>query len=268
MIRSPFSRPLAAGLLSLSLSPMAFATELLHWQQTDYIQDSFYTIALQREHGSKPETTLSKWHSPIRFYIDDRTADRALHARMVKQHMQHLAAITGLSVTPTARIDKANLHIIFSSETALAADLQQDLGINQPSLHQQLLTDSVCLGRISVADNGQIQNAAILIPVDRARAHGKLMACVVEELTQVLGLVNDSTAVYPSIFNDRSFNDFLSGLDYLLLKLLYHPDLEAGMNREQLQPLVADILSAEVYQSLIHDAQRHVQNGSLENWLD
>lgn len=240
----------------------------MHWQKPAYIQDSFYTIALQREHGSEPVTMLSKWHSPIRFYIDDRTADKALHARMVKQHMQHLAAITGLSVTSTDRIDKANLQIIFSNESALAGDLHQDLGINNPNLHQQLLTGSVCLGRISVADNGRINNAAVLIPVDRARAHGKLMACVVEELTQILGLVNDSTTVYPSIFNDRSFNDFLSGLDYLLLKLLYHPDLKAGMNKQQLQPLVANILPTEAFQSLIHDAQRDVQTGSLENWLD
>lgn len=268
MIRSHFSSHVAACLLSLSLSPVAFATELLHWQKTAYIKDSFYTIALQREHGAEPETTLSKWHSPIRFYIDDRTADKALHSRMVKQHMQHLATITGVSVASTDRMSEANLQIIFSSETNLAEDLRHDLGIKSPSLHQQLLTDSVCAGRISVAKNGRINNGVALIPVDRARTRGKLMACVVEELTQTLGLVNDSTAVYPSIFNDRSFNNFLSGLDYLLLKLLYHPDLKAGMNRQQLAPLVANIVSGEDFQSLIHDAQHDVQAGSLKNWLN
>jgi hypothetical protein len=268
MIRNAFSSPLAASLLVLNSSAAVLATEPLHWQQTDYIENSFYTIALEREHSPNSPATLSKWHSPILFYIDDRTEDKSLHSRMVNQHMQHLATISGLSVNPTNQLAKANLRIIFSGETTLDRDLSRDLGINNPNLHQQLLTDSVCLGRLTVADDGYIKDATVLIPVDRARAHGKLMACVVEELTQVLGLVNDSTAVYPSIFNDRSFNDFLSGLDYLLLKLLYHPDLKAGMNKQQLQPLVANILPTEAFQSLIHDAQRDVQTGSLENWLD
>ena len=94
------------------------------------------------------------------------------------------------------------------------------------------------------------------------------MACVVEELTQVLGLVNDSSDVYPSIFNDRSFNDFLSGLDYLLLKILYHPELRAGMESIQVKKSVSEIVHSPSFQSQIGHAETAVRRGSLENWLD
>jgi hypothetical protein len=90
----------------------------------------------------------------------------------------------------------------------------------------------------------------------------------VEELTQVLGLVNDSAKVFPSIFNDRSFNDFLSGLDYVLLKLLYEPEIEAGMRRTELEQQLKLILSRPASQSLIDIAEQAVRQHSLENWLN
>ena len=85
----------------------------------------------------------------------------------------------------------------------------------------------------------------VIIPVDRARARGKLPACVVEELTQVLGLPNDSEKVFPSVFNDRSIDDFLTGLDVLLLKMLYDPRIKPGMDETTVRPLLREI-SAEL----------------------
>lgn len=260
-------RLLGAATLAASLTLSPLTAETLHWQQPQYIIDSFLTIALQREHGPDA-AVLNKWQSPILFYIDDRTADKQLHARMVKQQLQHLASITGLQITAAANPEQANLNIIFSTETQLDKELQSDLGVHNKAFRQKILLGSVCLGRIAVNADGSIAKAQALIPVDRARAHAKLMACVVEELTQVLGLANDSTRVYPSIFNDRSFNDFLSGLDFLLLKILYHPVLKAGMNKNQVQQLVSDIVATEAFQSQIADADQKVRAGSLENWLD
>ncbi len=73
-------------------------------------------------------------------------------------------------------------------------------------------------------------------------SRGLLPSCIVEELTQSMGLTNDSDWVYPSIANDKSVLDLLTGLDYLLLKLLYHPDLKTGMSIAQSTPIVRRIL--------------------------
>ena len=102
-----------------------------------------------------------------------------------------------------------------------------------------------------------------IIPVDRARKHGKLMACVVEELTQVMGLPNDSIKVSPSIFNDRSRDNFLTGLDYILLKILYDQRLPVGVNKQNAMPIVQKIVADFFQKGLIEKADRAVLNGGL-----
>jgi hypothetical protein len=60
----------------------------------------------------------------------------------------------------------------------------------------------------------------------------------------VLGLPRDSDAVFPSIFNDRSTNDYLTGLDVVLLKILYNPKIKTGMMKSTLKPLLKNIIAA------------------------
>ncbi|MCZ8488265.1 DUF2927 domain-containing protein [Vibrio lentus] len=66
-----------------------------------------------------------------------------------------------------------------------------------------------------------------MIPVDQARARGKLVACIVEEITQVLGLPNE-TQTKPTLLSSMTTmpEDLLTSLDVVLLKLLYEPELK------------------------------------------
>src|SRR3546814_16326288 len=70
-----------------------------------------------------------------------------------------------------------------------------------------------------VCSSDLIRAAVILFPAHHSRA--TLRACVVEELTQIMGLANDSTIVADSIFNDRSPFTELTANDRLLLRILY-----------------------------------------------
>jgi hypothetical protein len=76
----------------------------------------------------------------------------------------------------------------------------------------------------------ELISVLVIIPVDHAMSYGLLSACIIEELTQAMGLPNDSDWVIPSIANDKSVLDLLTGLDYLLLKILYDNRLHAGMS--------------------------------------
>ena len=53
-------------------------------------------------------------------------------------------------------------------------------------------------------------------------------ACLLEEMTQTLGLHNDSDLIKPSIFNNRSQPTRLNRTDKILLRALYDPRLAAG----------------------------------------
>lgn len=238
-----------------------------HWQQRAYIHDSFAQIALQSEHNIS-DGLLHKWQQPLFYTVIDRTGDQYLHHKMVAQHFKHLSLITGHEIAPANKQQAANVRIIFNSEENLDDDLMQSLGVPNQRARYILNRNSVCVAQFSYDSSASINKAVIIIPVDRARAHGKLMACVVEELTQIMGLPNDSASVYPSIFNDYSFNDFLTGLDYLLLKLLYNTSLKAGMSSKQIRKVVSEITQSQEYSDLIGKAEVLVRKKSLENWLD
>jgi hypothetical protein len=255
---------ISAPILSLMLASTCSASDYLpHWQDTDYIRNSFVEIAHQNEH-SDSQSLLRKWQKPIRYHIEDDTADKVLHKQLVQKQLAHLASITGLSLRAS---QQADLEIIFTRENKLDLLFEQKLRITDVAARKRFVKSSICIANFSVNADASINSAIVIIPVDRARAHGKLLSCVVEELTQVLGLPNDAVAVYPSIFNDHSYNDFLTGLDYILLKLLYSKQLKAGMTVDETQAVLTQLLEEPEFKLLINESERLVREDSLETLL-
>jgi hypothetical protein len=242
---------------------MAAAGASADWRRPDYIVDSFFEIALKNEHSAKGRY-VRKWPATgIRYHYIHRIADKRLHEELTELHLRHLETITGLSIEPVKSAEKANLIIVFSREDTLKDDLLHFFHMRSANDREQFFKHSVCLGRFATNSEGAILNAVVIIPVDRAREHAKLVDCIVEELTQVLGLPNDSEKVFPSIFNDRSVDHLLSGLDYILLKTLYDPRLRPGMGKAETMPLVKTIVAEFAKAGLIDRADSLVQEGGL-----
>ena len=86
------------------------------------------------------------------------------------------------------------------------------------------------------ADDGRLTRAVAII---RAELPPLLrLSCVHEEIAQGLGLANDSEAARPSIFNDDDEFALLTTHDELLLKILYDPQVRAGMSADEVRPIV------------------------------
>lgn len=68
-----------------------------------------------------------------------------------------------------------------------------------------------------------------IVVVNVERDPVQIDACLLEELTQVMGLPNDVDAYWPTLFKpvDTSLN--LSQWDKLYLKTLYDPRIKPGM---------------------------------------
>ena len=219
----------------------ARASDTAHWKSVDYLIEAFVDIALGSEYETK-RRQVRKWTAPIAYALIHHAGDSALHERLIQTHFAHLAELTGLSIRPAASIEAANILVVLTLESRLKDDLQHYFGWNSADQRDKFFREAVCLGTFSSSRrNGRITRAVVIIPADRARARGKLPACVVEELTQVLGLPNDSDKVFPSVFNDHSTDVFLSGLDILLLKLLYDHRIRHGMEEAALRPLLRTI---------------------------
>lgn len=250
-------------LLSMLFVVDATATD---WHRANYIVDSFFEIALKNEYSGKGQI-VRKWPTTgIRYHYVHRVMDNRLHEELTELHLHHLQMITGLSIKPVKNITEASLVIVFSREDSLKDDLQSFFAMRSTKEREYFFKHSVCLGHFSIHADGSIRKAAIIIPVDRAMARAKLVDCIVEELTQILGLPNDSEKVFPSIFNDRSTDHLLSGLDYILLKILYDQRLHAGMSKSAAMPVVQSIVTGYIQSGLIDSADRQVQSGELYRW--
>jgi len=72
--------------------------------------------------------------------------------------------------------------------------------------------------------------------------------------------------VFPSIFNDNSIDSFPTGLDYVLLKLAYHPALRAGMTADEVRAALPIALKELRAKGEITQAGQRVQQQSLKSW--
>jgi len=249
--------------LALLVTLLTTAVPAATWHDSEYIKQSFYEVSLGSEYGDHRNELLRKWQQPLRVYVEHQVGDQALHDELLAAHIAHLVAITKLDIKIVASKEHANIHYYFTNQQKIKPLVNRTLGA-KASEH---LFSSVCIASVKTDRDNHITLAHIFIPVDLARFHGKLVACIVEEITQTLGLVRDSDLVFPSIFNDRSKNDLLSGLDEILLRLLSDDRVKAGMSKAQLEPVLSKILKQYHREGLIKSADKRVLQGALYKML-
>lgn len=228
------------------------------WKNTAYIIQAFGEVALNNEYDNAKHG-VRKWRMPIRVFIEHQVGDSALHTQLVQMHLAHLAKITGHDIQRTNTLPEANIHLIFTRQSLWASEVERLMG---PSATKSL-HGSVCIGTFALNREHDIGRAWIIIPVDQAKMHGKLVACVVEEITQVLGLPNDSEKVFPSIFNDKTPQDLLTGLDFILLKLLYSPSISAGMTADEAKQPLLTLIEQWLRDGTVANADKSVRQGEL-----
>lgn len=190
---------------------------------------NFDVIVFHNEFDSQTDARLRKWAGPVRFFLDIRSGDRKLIEFAVDQHVRHLAEITGWDISMVDDAAAANVSVVFDREASLG-QIGRDYFAPDFDIKRVMQTN-LCIGQYQSNNRYEIVKAVVVIPIDRVMARGRLEACVVEEITQILGLPNDSDDVVPSVFNDHSPDIELSWQDILLVKLLFDPRLRPGMPR-------------------------------------
>ena len=231
---------LAAGALCLIAAGGAVTPRLVTTISRDQLVRNFDIIVFHNEFDKNEDTRLRKWVAPVRVYIDVRAGDPVLITDTVRDHIAHLAAISGHDIAVTDDPGAANTTVVFERESHL--DMVKSDYFEPDFDIRTVMQTNLCIGQYRSNSDYEITSAVVVIPIDRVMSRGRLKACVIEELTQVLGLPNDSDDVYPSIFNDRSLDIELTAQDILLVKLLYDPRLSAGMARDKVLDEVRTIL--------------------------
>lgn len=240
---------LAQGLLrSDSGSNVPFTDRML--------AENFLRIALFDEYRrsgggfvrQETESLLRRWEEPVRIAIrfgpsisaDRKATDRARIASFASR----LAKITGHPIA----IDETNpnfyIHIVSEDEReALGPQIRAVLPNLSPSDVAGITNmprSTYCLVyALSEGGTGAYTRAFAVIRAE----HPDLLrlSCVHEELTQGLGLPNDSPRARPSIFNDDEEFALLTDHDELLLRLLYSRELRPGMTADEARPIVFEL---------------------------
>jgi len=258
MGRNPTSRHAAARCRTAAVLALMLALGACRTLPTsqglsdgDYVEN-FRTVAFYREFDpDKAEMVLVRWQGPLRVAlvgeVDERYKSYAL------QHLADLAQLSGLEVT-LAPLEQANVVVILSPnpfERALDTyrDVYRPFFTSDRAMEvvtAQMKEEATCYAQVVTDDRRSvITEAMALIPTDQGRF--VVRACIIEELTQIMGLFNDSDEIRPSIFNDSSPNLVLSEHDRLLVRLLYDTRLQPGMSWDEAEPAlrlaVADLRS-------------------------
>ncbi len=247
------------GLL-LSLVTSAFQSHCFEktWLDLDFIETAFVHVAFRNEYqlGARP---LRKWLDPVAIYVDHQVPETELHQELLELHIAHLAKITRHPIQLVESRELANVIWIFTQESEWQQEVEQLMG-KGPS---QRLANAICKAGFSNHASGEIFKGSIVIPVDKAHERGKLLACIVEEITQVMGLPNDSKLAYPSIFNDHSPEELLSPLDIVLLQLLYEQELSVGLTEAQAMPIMRKILTRYQNDGTLDRAVKEAKSAGL-----
>lgn len=193
---------------------------------------------------------LTRWEGPIRIGVifgeSVPPAQRETDLAEVRALADRFRRLTGRDVSyrHDGDINFIVLVLARAEQLALARQIEAEGG----GLPLQIVDDLrnsppslLCSASLFGPDpaNGGVAVAVALI---KAEHRGILRrSCFHEEMTQALGLLNDSESVRPSIFNDNEEFALLTLHDEILLRMLYDRRLTSGMTADEARPQLPDI---------------------------
>lgn len=210
---------------------------------TEELLDGFHktVFGLEYRAWSWRPYLVKKFTVPVRFYVHNlskvnrkptvhsfiRNIDRKVHG-----------LTTGLASGP----DSANFQIYVVDRSQYRDVVRRDIYKNPNSD-----APGRCLVRVVSGRRGIKKSAAVIVSDE-----GEFLfrRCLVEEILQGLGPMNDHEDLTHSVFNDRSRHSRFTVFDQIILNMLYDERIKPGMSTKQ-----ADA----VLPLVVRDAKRRVR---------
>lgn len=200
----------------------------------------FNEVCLGSENGGAH--IVRKWKTPMRLYIlkDSSYTVQVATIRKVVKELNKLFT-DGFNITLVNDTAKANAYLLLCADKDVK---------NYPKFKTEFAgVNSFNIGYFNTfAVYNKIIKSAVFINTSKPLAMQK--SAIIEEIAQSLGMGND-TEIYPkSIFYQYKYDAKLStftcsALDAQIIKILYHPKMQPGLNRLQTTPLINEILNGE-----------------------
>jgi len=211
---------------------------------------NFLSIALQAEAADEVDAdggiAISKWRSPIRYRL---TGAQVRDRVQVAAFAQHLASLTDLDIREAREVERYNMDIRFVPRPYRGVEMRELLATEWLGPRVARLAsnwrdyESDRCFTLTTRDprTGVTGTAHIYIKDELPLVWRE--TCIIEEMTQSLGLLNDDSRAAPSIFNDDGAYQALTSHDELLLQVLYDPRIRSGMRRGSVVPLAEEVIA-------------------------
>ncbi|MBO6755179.1 MAG: DUF2927 domain-containing protein [Roseibium sp.] len=176
---------------------------------------------------------VKKYTVPVRFYVHNLA--RQDRRPVVHKFIRDIGRkIQGLQTDFAPSSDGANFEVYVVDRTQYADVVRRDIYKNP-----RADVPGRCLVRVVSGRKGIKRSAAVIVSDE-----GEFLfrRCLVEEILQGLGPMNDDAKLTHSVFNDTSRHSRFTVFDQILMNMLYDPRIKPGMSARQIEtilPLVA-----------------------------
>lgn len=172
---------------------------------------------------------VKKFTKPVTFYVHNLS--RRDRTSTVYRFVHEIGnRIAGLKTDVTEKKEDANFEVYVVDreqyEPVVKKDIYKDERAKVPGR---------CLVRVVSGAKGIKRSAAVIVSDE-----GEFLfkRCLVEEILQGLGPMNDDDHLTHSVFNDSSRHSRFTVFDQLILNMLYDPRIKPGMSIKQTRPLL------------------------------
>ena len=201
------------------------------------VVEYFKEIALGYEFSTDQAVTR-KWKSPMKLYVGGVKNDAYLQEILKDAIIQiNDLATDGFYIELTKDSSISNAYIYFGSVNQFLNLFPEEKGV--------LTQGDNGLSSVWYNRRDFIVQARIFVEVTSTTPEEQ-RSIVLEEVTQSLGLGNDSPLYPTSIFyetaTDGGYVQQYSEMDKYLVRLLYHPDMKKGLNIDEVDLVLRQII--------------------------
>jgi len=196
------------------------------------VTHAFFRTVFGLEYGTHVDAhRVKRYTGPVRFHIADHTgglreADARAFLETLPDRVRHLD--TRVVDDP----DEANFRVVLVPEAKFAGVVARELRADAVAMNAR------CLVGVSTLD-GRIQRSTAVIVADDDFLFAR---CLVEEVLQGLGPMNDHESLVDSVFNDASRHVHFTAFDQALMNVLYHPLIRPGMTGSEAHKAMPRVL--------------------------
>ena len=188
----------------------------------------FNEVCLDSEFiNSGDPSFVQKWTSPILYSLDGNyTEEDLITLNLFAMWLNSMEGFPGIS--PCENPDDANLQIYFCEQSEM---------VNRMGSNFQNMDGAVTF---YYNGNNEIYDAIICYRTDIEQETRN--SVILEEIYNGLGPIQDTVLRQDSIiYSEFSDPQWLSPMDELILRLLYHPDIQPGMDAQQCEQIIRQL---------------------------